>query len=118
MRVAATASLNAWFDELTLVPLVEQEFLSTALATENPNLRVEVSLVYMYVCVHVCVLCVDVHEFAYILFVCVCLFVCLLFTFFHLFVYMLLHSYCLLACLFVYCTHNKQTCSDFPFKTH
>ena len=98
MRVAATASLNAWFDELTLVPLVEQEFLSTALATENPNLRVEVSLVCMGV--YMCVLCVDVHEFAYILFVCLCLFVCS-FTFFHLFVYLLLYScVCLLVCLF------------------
>ena len=28
--------------EITLVPLVEGEYLSTALQTENPNLRTEV----------------------------------------------------------------------------
>ena len=27
--------------EITLVPLVEGEYLSTALQTENPNLRIE-----------------------------------------------------------------------------
>ena len=48
VRAAAVACLNAWHAELTLTPFVEQELISTALATENPNLRAEV-------CVCVCV---------------------------------------------------------------
>lgn len=42
VRVAAVSCLNAWHTELGLVPMVEQEFLTTALATESPNLRAEV----------------------------------------------------------------------------
>ena len=43
LRQAAIGCLNAWLAEITLVPFVEQEFISNALATENPNLRTEVS---------------------------------------------------------------------------
>lgn len=39
------ACLNAWYTEIGLSPMVEQEFISGALATENPNLRAEVSVV-------------------------------------------------------------------------
>lgn len=51
VRVAAIATLNAWHDQIGLVLLVEAEIISTALATENPNLRSEV-LYYTHVCMH------------------------------------------------------------------
>ena len=34
--------LNSWHTELGMVVMVEQEFFTTALATEHPNLRAEV----------------------------------------------------------------------------
>lgn len=40
--MAAVSCLNAWHTELGMVPMVDQEILSNALATENPNLRAEV----------------------------------------------------------------------------
>lgn len=40
--MAAVNCLNSWHTELGMVPMVEQEFFTTALATENPNLRGEV----------------------------------------------------------------------------
>ena len=49
LRTAAIATLNAWHDQIKLPPLVEAEIISTALATENPNLRSEV-LHYTHVC--------------------------------------------------------------------
>ena len=75
VRAAAVTALNAWHDQIGLTPLVEAEIISTALATENPNLRSEVPYVYcvlhyMCVCVGVCVcVCVWVG-------VCVCVCVC------------------------------------------
>ena len=42
VRAAAVACLNAWHTEIGLASMVEQEFISSALATENPNLRAEV----------------------------------------------------------------------------
>ena len=36
------ACLNVWVTEVTLVPFIEGELLSTALQMENPNLRIEV----------------------------------------------------------------------------
>jgi hypothetical protein len=35
--------LNSWFDEIGLVPLIESEVISGALATDNPNMRAEVT---------------------------------------------------------------------------
>ena len=43
VRAAAVSCLNAWYTEIGLAPMVEQEFISGALATENPNLRAEVN---------------------------------------------------------------------------
>ena len=40
--MAAVACLDTWHTELGVVPMVEQEFFTNALATENPNLRAEV----------------------------------------------------------------------------
>ena len=45
VRAAAVAALNTWHTELTLVPFAELELLSSALETENPNLRSEVRVV-------------------------------------------------------------------------
>ena len=36
-------ALNAWQTELTLAPMLEQELISNALATESPHLRTEVN---------------------------------------------------------------------------
>ena len=55
LRAAAVATLNAWYDQIKLAPLVEAEIISTALATENPNLRSEVLHKCVCVCVCVCV---------------------------------------------------------------
>ncbi|XP_028404850.1 cytoskeleton-associated protein 5-like isoform X2 [Dendronephthya gigantea] len=41
VRAAAISCLNSWFDEIGLVPLVESEVISGALATDNPNMRAE-----------------------------------------------------------------------------
>lgn len=45
VRAAAVTCLNAWHTEIGLASMVEQEFISSALATENPNLRAEVMLI-------------------------------------------------------------------------
>ncbi|CAB4025899.1 cytoskeleton-associated 5 isoform X1, partial [Paramuricea clavata] len=41
VRATAITCLNSWFDEIGLVPLIESEVISGALATENPNMRAE-----------------------------------------------------------------------------
>ena len=60
MRAAAVTALNAWHDQIGLTPLVEAEIISTALATENPNLRSEVPICILCATLHVCV-CVCAH---------------------------------------------------------
>ena len=42
LRQSAVACLNTWHAEVTFAYFVEMEFISGALATENPNLRTEV----------------------------------------------------------------------------
>ena len=80
LRAAAIATLNAWYDQIKLAPLVEAEIISTALATENPNLRSEVLdctsvCVCVHVCVHMCVcVCVRVCVRTRVC-VCVCIYV-------------------------------------------
>ncbi|CAI8010225.1 Cytoskeleton-associated protein 5 [Geodia barretti] len=41
VRAACVSCLNVWVTEVTLVPFIEGELLSTALQMENPNLRTE-----------------------------------------------------------------------------
>lgn len=42
VRAASLETLNAWYNELTINPLIEQELIANALSTESPNLRTEV----------------------------------------------------------------------------
>ena len=49
VRSAALETLNAWYGELTITPMIEQEFIANALATESANLRTEVQ--------YMCILC-------------------------------------------------------------
>ena len=43
VRQAAISCLNAWHAEITLVPFIEQKFISSALATKSAILKMEVS---------------------------------------------------------------------------
>ena len=43
MRQAAIDTLNAWLEQTGITCFVEGELFSTALATDNPNLRADVS---------------------------------------------------------------------------
>ncbi len=45
VRAAALSCLNSLFEEMGLVPLIESEVISGALATDNPNMRAEVKFV-------------------------------------------------------------------------
>ena len=47
VRAASLETLNAWQNELTISPMIEQELISNALSTESPNLRTEVYVVCM-----------------------------------------------------------------------
>lgn len=48
VRQAAVDTLNAWLEQTGLACFVEGELFSTALATDNPYLKADVRICYMF----------------------------------------------------------------------